>query len=73
MSELPADEFKRLITERTGIDPGELVCPREHSDMTPCIARDGDLAVAFKSSYQICIGCGRDVLELLEHERERIS
>jgi hypothetical protein len=32
-------------------------CPREHSFMTPCIARDGSLALA---DDKTCVGCGAD-------------
>lgn len=30
-------------------------CPRERSAMTPCIARDSDLALADDG---VCVGCG---------------
>jgi hypothetical protein len=64
-----ADELRRLIHERTGIEPRELECPREQSFMTPCVARDGQTAVAYMSSHKICVGCGWDVGELLAEER----
>lgn len=50
-----ADDYKRLVRHRTGLSPRELVCPREQSEMTPCVARDGNLAAADDGH---CIGCG---------------
>jgi hypothetical protein len=73
MSETPADMLKRLIFERTGIKSSNLVCPRETSDMTPCVARDGQLAVGQKFSEEICVGCEWDVLGLLERERSKME
>jgi hypothetical protein len=35
-------------------DPGHVGCPRAQSDMTPCIARDGRLALDGSE----CVGCG---------------
>ena len=32
-----------------------IVCPREKSFMTPCVARDGNLAL---SDDHHCVGCG---------------
>jgi hypothetical protein len=69
IAELPADELKRLIQDRTGIASRELVCPRAKSDMTPCVARDGNLAVAVKFSQEVCVGCEWGVFGLLESER----
>lgn len=37
-------------------DGASIVCPREKSFMTPCVARDGALALA---GYH-CVGCGID-------------
>jgi hypothetical protein len=39
-------------------------CPRARTWMTPCVARDGSLAVADDG---VCVGCGADPEELL-HE-----
>ena len=40
-------------------DPGYVGCPYALNDMTPCIARDGHLALAWNSAIdQICAGCG---------------
>jgi hypothetical protein len=36
-------------------DPGYVGCPRAKTDMTPCIARDGHLALASDGK---CVGCG---------------
>jgi len=43
-------------------DPGHIGCPRAKSDMTPCVARDGQLAVA---DDQHCVGCNRRPADLL--------
>jgi hypothetical protein len=37
-------------------DPGHVGCPRARSDMTPCIARDGHLALAGDPPSD-CVGC----------------
>ncbi len=66
-----ADLLKRLIFERTGLMPSELQCPREKSDMTPCVARDGGLAVTMSGCSGICVGCERAVADLLNKEKER--
>lgn len=39
---------------RCSDDPQHVGCPRAHSDMTPCIARDGQLALADDDR---CVGC----------------
>jgi hypothetical protein len=39
---------------RYGDDPEHVGCPRAKSDMTPCIARDGHLALA---DDRACVGC----------------
>lgn len=45
-------------------DDSEFVgCPRAKSDMTPCVARDGDLAQA---DAGICVGCERTPATLLQ-------
>jgi hypothetical protein len=43
-------------------DPDHIGCPRAHSDMTPCIARDGHLALADDGR---CVGCNGDAADLL--------
>lgn len=62
------DEFKELVFKRTGIEPKELVCPREKSDMTPCVARDGDCAM---TDDYCCIGCGVSIIRCLQDEKEK--
>jgi len=64
------DELRRLVLARTRIPAHRLVCPRERSDMTPCVAKDGGLCVVQTSSgTPICVGC--EVSVELELERER--
>ena len=63
-----AERLKELIHARTGINPKQLVCPREKSEMTPCVARDGALTVAADGC---CVGCGQRVEELLKQEELR--
>lgn len=39
-------------------DPSHVGCPRAQSDMTPCIARDGRLALAGEGHGPFsCVGC----------------
>jgi hypothetical protein len=67
-----ADELRRLVFERTGLQGRELVCPREKSFMTPCIARDGGTAVAFRTDgTAICVGCETSLSFQIEREREK--
>lgn len=40
-----------------------IFCPRARSDWTPCIARDGALALADDG---VCVGCGHQPSELLK-------
>jgi hypothetical protein len=65
------DELRKLIAKRTGLKSQELSCPREKSDMTPCIARDGGLAVADGFSLGVCVGCGADLQSLFETEKSK--
>lgn len=67
-----ADAFQQLVATRTGIPRDMLICPREKSYMTPCIARDGSLAVC-SDSYGgwLCVGCEASVVRLTDEERER--
>jgi hypothetical protein len=44
-------------------DPDHVGCPRQRSDMTPCVARDGALAQADGS---MCVGCDRQPVTLLQ-------
>jgi hypothetical protein len=59
------DDFKKLVLSRTGLKETELSCPREKSDMTPCVARDRDAAMT-EDGY--CVGCGASVKKLLKDE-----
>jgi hypothetical protein len=45
-------------------DPEHVGCPRAKSDMTPCIARDGHLAMAGDPPTD-CVGCRADPGTLL--------
>jgi hypothetical protein len=63
-----ADQFSRLASRRIGCRPEELECPYEQSAMTPCIARDGHLAVCESVYGGLCVGCERRVSRLLEEE-----
>lgn len=44
-------------------DPDLVVCPREKTFMTPCVARDGQTACADDGK---CVGCGAEPAELLK-------
>lgn len=64
--ERAADELTRLVTAKVGTsDRGEVACPRERSFMTPCVRRDGHLAVADSG---VCVGCGSSPTALLRNE-----
>lgn len=66
--ERAAEELTRRLAARLGIkDRNYLRCPREKSFMTPCVARDGDTAVADNG---VCVGCGESPIELLRAENE---
>jgi hypothetical protein len=59
-----ADELtRRVLVNVGGTDRHDVVCPREKTSMTPCIARDGHLALA---DDRRCVGCGADPYALLE-------
>jgi hypothetical protein len=55
-------------------DPQYVGCPYAKSDMTPCIARDGHLALTDPDAPEpVCVGCGhepRDLLAELGREHE---
>jgi hypothetical protein len=63
-----ADALAAAVTARTGLKGEDLVCPRERSEMTPCVARDGRLAVC---GGALCVGCEHAVAGLLAEERAR--
>jgi hypothetical protein len=47
-------------------DPDHIGCPRAQSDMTPCVARDGQLAVGSTAADEpVCVGCGKNPADLL--------
>jgi hypothetical protein len=74
--EAEADELRAQILKRTGLTRETLTCPRERSDMTPCIARDGGMAVAYVrlpagEERAVCVGCETSLQRLLENERSR--
>lgn len=62
------DEYKDLVFKRTGLTPNELVCPREKTEMTPCVARDGDIAML---EDKRCVGCLAKVEYLLTIEKQK--
>ncbi len=64
------NELMEMVLKRTGLKASELQCPREKSDMTPCVARDGDLAM---SNDFHCVGCGVSVNSILEGEKAKIT
>lgn len=47
-------------------------CPRAKSDMTPCIARDGHLALS-DPPKAVCVGCGATPRDLLVDLAERYT
>lgn len=49
---------------------GKVGCPRAQLDMTPCVARDGKLAVA---NDGCCVGCGQHPADLLKEAVETLS
>lgn len=63
-----ADDYKRMIFKRTGLKSSELHCPREKSEITPCIARDGGLALAESAGGGRCAGCDYSLNTL--HKKE---
>ena len=44
-------------------DPAHVGCPWAKSDMTPCVARDGHLAITTRPA--VCVGCGNTLPYLL--------
>lgn len=66
------DKLKELIHKRTGLTPEQLQCPREKSDMTPCVARDGGIVVTSNSfGNPLCVGCEARVDRLVAKEVAR--
>ena len=64
------DVYKSMMLSRTGLKDYELVCPREKSDMTPCVARDGDCAMT--EDFH-CVGCGSNIQQLIRDEEARLK
>jgi hypothetical protein len=46
-------------------DLAHVGCPWARSDMTPCVARDGQLALS-SGTEEVCVGCGHDPEYLAE-------
>lgn len=64
------DTFRDAVLARTGLKAEELWCPREKSDMTPCVARDGGICVVLDTfGHPICVGCETRIDRRLEEER----
>lgn len=65
-----ADDLQDQVMVYVGAErPSQVVCPREQSFMTPCIARDGHTALADDG---VCVGCGADPGPLLIEIAEKI-
>ena len=70
-AEVLADEYTARVLARTKMTRETLQCPREKSGYTPCIARDGSLAVVLNSEGSpLCVGCEAALVPLLEKERD---
>lgn len=52
-------------------DPNHVGCPRAKTDMTPCVARDGSIAVADDDG--VCVGCGAGAVRLLNELTELVT
>lgn len=64
-----ADELTERLKVRLNVhDWTEVKCPREGSYMSPCVARNGGLAVA---DVGVCVYCGATPSELLATEKEK--
>jgi len=59
-------ELKKRVT----VTAKTLQCPREKSDMTPCICRDGENAL---TDDGVCVGCLFSPIELLQKASLRIA
>jgi len=73
MSIYNPDKLAYLISLRTGLEPAEIQCPREQSDMTPCVCRDGRNAAVDDGEIMngLCVGCGASVSEMLAEEEKK--
>jgi hypothetical protein len=53
-----------------------IYCPRAKSDFTPCVARDGELAMADPDRthpYGCCVGCDGNVANLFKRLVEKYT
>jgi hypothetical protein len=58
-----ADDLQAQVMAKVGTtDRNQVTCPRARNYMTPCIARDGQLALA---DDNVCVGCGQSPKRLL--------
>jgi len=56
----------------SGVRRDEVNCPRARSWMTPCVARDGALAIDDPGAPRpVCVGCGSEPRALLRDLAER--
>ena len=67
------EEFRDLVVARTGLKGNQLVCPREKSDMTPCVARDGGICVIeIPRELAVCVGCETSIVRQIALEKEKL-
>ena len=65
--------YLHAAPQRERDSPEAMDCPYAKSDMTPCVRRDGELAVALTATDErICVGCER-LLQDQSTQRERDS
>lgn len=64
------NKYRDMLYKRLELKPNELVCPREKSEMTPCVARDGDSALLDDGK---CVGCLADIQSLIDAEEEKVA
>lgn len=67
------NELRALVFARTKILSLDLVCPRETSEMTPCVARDGGTCVIESNEAAICVGCGTSIEQQIALEKEKVK
>jgi hypothetical protein len=66
------DRIRGLVFKRTGLRGEQLQCPREGSEMTPCVARDGGLAVCqVNGGIWACVGCEHSLEAMLRDEKAK--
>jgi hypothetical protein len=70
-AEIAANKLRDMVAMRTGLGGHDLVCPRETSASTPCVARDGHISVCSSASRTqfLCVGCEHLVFSLLYEEQ----